>query len=222
MKVIFQTFLLIALIAFSSTLAFSCSSGSQDERFERAKAVFLGKVVTFKKRTEKLSKDFDFYPFDVTFKVEKQWKGKKQSEIFALASYDWEGMCGDLNLRVGERFLIYAFHRGGKFLILRDCSPNREAKYAKDEIKRLDDFCSNDASSTCVKKLKEAEEKQKKLEENNDTSNNSMDVRAKQLLSYSRCLLTLRLCGCRFRPRQRRRSTASFDLALRTYGESVV
>lgn len=186
MKVIFQTFSLIALIAFSSTLAFSCScsSGTQDERFERAKAVFLGEVTAFKKRTEKLSKDFDFYPFDVTFKIEKQWKGEKLSEIFALASHDWEGMCGDLDLRVGERFLIYAFRRGGRLLILRDCSPSREAKYAKDEIKRLDDFCSKDASSSCVEKLKEAEEKQKKLEENNDTSNNSKDVSAKQRFSH--------------------------------------
>jgi len=42
--------------------------------------------------------------------------------------------------------------------------------------------------------------------ENDGASNNSMDVRRKQLLCYQRRLFTLCLCGCRFRPRHLSRS----------------
>ena len=125
----------------SFAYACSCADPSQRERFRKSKAVFLGEVLEYKERPGvETNEDLKFFPYQVTFKVEKQWKGKRQPEITAFASFDSPGMCGDLDLQMGERFLIYAPYKYEHLLIYRDCGPNRIAENAEDEIKRLGNF----------------------------------------------------------------------------------
>lgn len=151
MKVIFHYSTLFILLLFCSSLTYACSCTEPNllERFRAADTVFLGEVVQFtelteteyKKLTENDSnKDLKLISNQVTFKVEKQWKGKRQSQITTLASFDIPGMCKDLDLSVGKRILVYAPRKSGQLVIHRDCGPSRTAEYAKDEIKRLSNF----------------------------------------------------------------------------------
>ena len=143
MKTLFQlsTFFILLTIGSSFAYACSCADPSQRERFRKSKAVFLGEVLEYKERPGvETNEDLKFFPYQVTFKVQKQWKGKRQPEITAFASFDSPGMCGDLDLQMGERFLIYAPYKYEHLLIYRDCGPNRIAENAEDEIKRLSNF----------------------------------------------------------------------------------
>ena len=50
-------------------------------------------------------------------------------------------MCEGFEMPVGERFIIYAKRKSGFLLVHRSfCSPNKNVKYAKDEIKNLNNF----------------------------------------------------------------------------------
>lgn len=145
----FSTFFIFLVLGSSLAYACSCSDPSQRQRFRAADAVFVGEVLEYKELTElehkeltkaDTKKDLESFFYQVTFKIEKQWKGKRQSEITALADFDDPGNCNDLDLSVGKRILVYAPREQGQFLIYRDCGPNRTAEYAKNEIKRLSNF----------------------------------------------------------------------------------
>ncbi len=144
MKVIFHFSILFVLLTFGSSLAYACSCAdpSVRQKFRDSDAVFVGEVTEFKERPEDKTEDEDlkYFFYRVTFKVEKQWKGKRQSQIAALASFDVPGMCNDLDLSVGKRILVFAPREHGQLLIYRECGPSRSADYAKDEIKKLGDF----------------------------------------------------------------------------------
>lgn len=143
MKAIFNVAFLLTLLTIGSSMAYSCSCAdpSQRQRFRDSQSVFLGEVLEFKDSSGvEINEDLKYFPYQVTFKVEKQWKGKRQSRITALAGFDVPGMCNDLDLQIGKRFLIYAPRKYDRLLIYRECGPSREAEYAKEEIKRLGDF----------------------------------------------------------------------------------
>ncbi len=125
------------LLGFSVSHACSCADPSVREKFRDSSIVFVGEVVSFEKLDEPVEKSFFF---KVVFKVEKQWKGKKQKEIMAIAPFDNPGMCGDLDLSVGQKILVYAPKIQGYYAVYRDCGPNRYAKSAKKEIKKLNGF----------------------------------------------------------------------------------
>lgn len=141
MKYFFQinTFVILVFGFNLIVSACSCADPSQRERFRASNAVYLGEVVEIKD-TKESSEELKMYFYSVKFKVEKQWKGKKSEEITVLASYDSPGWCGDLNLRVGVRFLIYARKSAGKLVVHQDCPISRTAEYAKDEIKNLNNI----------------------------------------------------------------------------------
>jgi len=144
MKVTFQIIAFFTLLAFGSSLAYACECDelSQRRKFRDADAVFVGEVLLFGERAGlNTNKDFELFPYLVTFKVEKQWKGKRQSEISAFADLKGGGMCEGFEMLVGERFLVYAQRKSGFLLVRRSfCSPNKNAKYAQDEIKNLNNF----------------------------------------------------------------------------------
>ncbi|HMS39864.1 MAG TPA: hypothetical protein PKE69_06535 [Pyrinomonadaceae bacterium] len=141
MKLVFKISVLFVLLFSANVFVFACScvDPSQRERYRMSKVVFLGEVIEIKDSNES-SEDLKFFSYSVEFKVEKQWKGKKSKEITILADYDEPRMCGDLNLKVGERFLMYSEKRYGKLVVNQDCSISRNAKYADDEIKKLNNF----------------------------------------------------------------------------------
>ena len=131
-------FVLISFLSSSSVaIACSCDDPSVRQKYREADAVFVGEVISFKTWDNPVNKYF-FYKVD--FRVERQWKGKKQKVISAVASYDQPGMCNDLSLNVGEKFLIYTPLKKKQYIIYRECGPNRNAKSAKKEIKKVGSF----------------------------------------------------------------------------------
>jgi hypothetical protein len=128
----------ILLLCPPAALACSCSDPGVRERFRAADYVFVGRVIEM----SPLAPD-DVSPLAVSlvkFSVEGQWKGSKKAEVTAVADFDMPGMCGDLNLAVGGRYLIYAPVEKGRLLVHADCGPNRVAEYAAGEIKQLRSF----------------------------------------------------------------------------------
>lgn len=120
--------------------ACSCGSPSLRSRFRHSDAVFIGKVVEMS--PVQPSEDFPLAVSVVRFEVERRWKGARGREVAALADFDSPGMCGDLKLAVGERYLIFAPREKGRLRVYTDCGPNRDAGWdqAADEMKRLDGF----------------------------------------------------------------------------------
>ncbi len=144
MKVTFQIIMLFVLLTIGSSLSYACecSERSQRRKFRDADAVFVGEVLLFGERVGlNTDKAFKFFPYLVTFKVEKQWKGKHQSEIVGFADLKGDGMCEGFEMPVGEHFLIYAKRKSGFSMVSRSfCSPNKKIKDAQDEIKNLNNF----------------------------------------------------------------------------------
>jgi hypothetical protein len=132
------------LLAFSVSSAYSCDCNWQSvrQKFRDADVVFLGEVLAFDVRPgTETNEELKFFPYQATFKVEKQWKGKKQSEITALVDLKLGGMCEGSEMPVGKRFLIYAPRKSGQLLVSRNfCSGNWAADSAKKEIKKLNNF----------------------------------------------------------------------------------
>jgi len=99
--------LLITLILFSVSPAYSCSCGefTQRYKFRTADIVFLGKVIESREIAPR--GDVPFL-YSVTFEVEKQWKGAKKSKVTLLADWFSPGWCGGTALNPGSSYLIYA------------------------------------------------------------------------------------------------------------------
>ena len=144
MKAYFQIIMFFILLTFGSLLSYGCECNerSQRRKFRDADVVFVGEVILFGERAGlNTNRDFELFPFLVTFKVQKQWKGKRQSEISAFADLKGGGMCEGLEMPVGESFLIYAKHKSGFLLVRRSfCSPNKNVKDAEHEINNLNNF----------------------------------------------------------------------------------
>lgn len=142
MKAIFQVSVFFIFLTFSTSLAYSCSCdiASQRQEFRSSDAVFVGEVLEFKERAgTETNENLIFFPYQVTFKVEKQWKGKRQSQIIALTDLGI-GQCGGFDLPVGEHFLIYAHRKSGQLTFWRACTRSRKADKVKGEIKNLGNF----------------------------------------------------------------------------------
>ena len=138
MKRVFGVTFAALLLCLCTREAFACSCAEFTTRqnLRQSGAVFLGKVVEM--LPAEAGNDFPLAQYVVKFEVERRWKGARAREVSAIASTDWAGMCGDLKLEVGERFLIYAERRKGRLFIYRDCGPSRPAKDAGEEMKKLD------------------------------------------------------------------------------------
>ncbi|HEX8283026.1 MAG TPA: hypothetical protein VF588_06710 [Pyrinomonadaceae bacterium] len=118
--------------------ACSCADFSVRQKFRGADAVFLGRVVELTPFGP--TEDFPAAMYLVRFEVERRWKGDAGREVTAVADVDIPNMCGDLKLAVGESYLIYAPREKGRLHVYGDCGPNRDAKDAGDEMKRLGGF----------------------------------------------------------------------------------
>jgi HEAT repeat protein len=115
--------------------------GTPDEALERSDAVFMGEIVAVEPSLEEEAKNkeegkFIFitdYEYEV--KVEKAWKG-----VWGDTAYIEIGVqgtaCGLGRLKVGQRFLFYAYGSATKNFFLRtpfhtsSCSRTRPADYA--------------------------------------------------------------------------------------------
>ena len=127
----------IGLLGCSSAFACSCAEPSVRQKFRASDLVFVGRVTDFK---DSSTRDKDFF-YLVTLNVERQWKGTRQKEIKVLWWFDTPGMCNDLPLIKGERYLIYTSRDGDNFYAVHpDCGPNYFAKYQAAEIAKLNRF----------------------------------------------------------------------------------
>lgn len=138
----FQIFILSLLFAVSVSDVFACSCGefSVRQKLRMADAIFAGEIIETTPYFEEVNKQI--LANKVIFKVEKQWKGKKNPEIPIFVTFDSPGWCGDMNLAKGERYLIYAFREKDKLITHADCGPNLSMKWegTKKELAKLNDF----------------------------------------------------------------------------------
>ena len=126
------------LLGAAEARACSCGDPSVREKFRTSDSVFVGRVTEL--RGFGPTDDFPLAEYLVKFKVERRWKGHDGPELSAVANFDRRGWCGDLNLTVGERYLIYAARTKGRLLIETDCGPNLNVKDAEGEVRRLNGF----------------------------------------------------------------------------------
>lgn len=135
--------LMFCLIIFSADNIIGCQPVFQrhTKYFRKAKAVFIGKVIEVGRNN---NKDADRLTTNrIKFDVEKSWKGSK-SQITVVADNDLYP-CNNVEFRVGERYLIYAFnwekelyvptYIGNRSRILA-----RENDQNKKELEELNDF----------------------------------------------------------------------------------
>lgn len=134
------TFLVLLLTAFSTSIAYSCSCAdpSVRQKFRMSDLVFVGQVIDY---TDAPPTKEASVMYSVTLKVEKQWKGAKKPEIKVWWGFDSPGMCNDLSLVKGEKYLIYTNReKDGYGGVEPDCGTNYRAKYHEKEIEQLDKF----------------------------------------------------------------------------------
>jgi len=128
-KIIFSIFFSAFLIALTASDTFACSCFPQEDlsiekqvkdAYQKSSTVFVGKVV---KVIEK--PDFNL----VTFKVEKTWNNKFQSEITVSTAKD-SAACG-YRFEIGKKYLVYADGEN-KNLTTNICTRTASASSNKD------------------------------------------------------------------------------------------
>ncbi len=124
---------------FGSSIGYacSCSDPSIRAKFRGYDLVFAGTVVDYKDAPQTINPNFISL---ATLKVDKQWKGGNSKTIDVLWGFDAKGMCNDLPLIKGERYLIYTSREKDGYGVYPECGANYVAKYHEDEIKKLDSF----------------------------------------------------------------------------------
>lgn len=101
--------LILCLFVFGANSILACQPVIQrhTKYFRKAKAVFIGKVVDISLNNSSDTGVRREAPDKIKFAVEKSWKDSK-SEITVIADNNMYP-CNNLEFRVGERYLVYAF-----------------------------------------------------------------------------------------------------------------
>jgi hypothetical protein len=147
MKNVFIVIATLCLFSIPATVfACSCGPGDPPIEFNRAKAVFIGRMLG---GTEKLSiKDQGAKPRfieagNVRFAVEEVFKGGVEDEVTIKIASNVGTSCGPYGLQRGERYVVYAYadQRDEKILYSGVCTRTvtTGSKYAKDDL----DFLRN-------------------------------------------------------------------------------
>ena len=112
-----RRFPLIAFVLFVSMFSpaiFACTieifPGAKKAR-RQAAAVFVAKVLEIRSLTNS-------YAVAVTFAVTRSWKGIKASEL--TVEGDQGLICSSIKFEEGRTYLVYAYDRGGGFLVASD------------------------------------------------------------------------------------------------------
>jgi hypothetical protein len=99
--------------------------------YEKANAVFYGKVVEVKRESVKdESRTVSYEYLRVKFKVESSWKGQTTSEVFVRTAGD-SAACG-FAFEAGKRYLVYANDTGNGLqttICTRTAAGSTDAKY---------------------------------------------------------------------------------------------
>ena len=74
--------LTLILVSTANVYPCSCVNPGQHEKFRKADYVFLGET------TEIAESHLEYFVYAVKFKVEKQWKGRKATELIVNFDFD--------------------------------------------------------------------------------------------------------------------------------------
>jgi hypothetical protein len=118
MRSLIRTLLLFAFVGLSASAAYPCSCefSKASKKLREAKAVFVGEVVKIGRNEKDKSATVA-----IKFKVERRWKGAKDSEITVVSAPAICCTCG-LRVSVGTKYLIYAYEIGEGQLETSLCS----------------------------------------------------------------------------------------------------
>ena len=141
MEKFFQISLCLLLFIFgtSAISACTCNWYSHRKDFRKAKAVFVGSVLSVEQDFSLPSipeeiKDFKAQITEqVKLKVEKSWSGNKQSEI-TIWSFSYPHSCGGFRFNKGEKYLVYVFATKGNLLFTEtSCGRTRPFETTNEE-----------------------------------------------------------------------------------------
>ena len=125
----------------SSQAAYSCSceAPSQRKAFRKANAIFVGQVLEIRdSKNQKVADSLGLVKvYDIKFKVEKSWKGVKNSEI-TVVSDNGVLVCYGFDFRVGEKYLVYANEKD--LVVISHCMRTVPIKAADEDIPKLNNF----------------------------------------------------------------------------------
>lgn len=111
MKNLIRTVLLLTFIGLSASAVYPCECEiiKPSKKLRKAKVVFIGQVVEIGRNDKSQQATVA-----VKFKVERYWKGVKEQFITVVGAPASAGACG-LPVKMGEKYLIYAFKNGDEF-----------------------------------------------------------------------------------------------------------
>ena len=134
MKRLFRIIFASIFLALTATAAYPCSCEfwKPQKKLRKASAVFVGEVVEIgTNNTDR------FLTVSIKFKVDRYWKGIKESQVTVISAAGICCTCG-LRVEIGGKFLIYAFKFESGQLETSLCMSLRlDSEVAADEIKIL-------------------------------------------------------------------------------------
>ena len=133
-KLFLQISFSLALLLLCASTAFACSCPDVKYRkeFAKATAIFIGEALEYRDNPNVKQDGL----LIVKFKVEKSWKGAKQSEIVIPTRYTFPYICG-WYVEPGKRYLVYTY--GKEMIMPTGCSASSpmNSGYVDDQIKQL-------------------------------------------------------------------------------------
>jgi hypothetical protein len=122
--------LLCASVAFSETSSPCGASMTPAEAYQKATAVFAGRVLDVQVRETRLKSGTVIPHHEVRLKVEKSWKLVDREEIVVITRAVYPNTCGSFN--VGESYLVYADRMGDTFYVPSASRTNLLASVVED------------------------------------------------------------------------------------------
>lgn len=109
-----------------------CGSGmTPKEAFERATAVFMGRVVSIERLYTPRTSTGSTSPYhEIKLEVEKSWKLVDRRQITLTTPHIYQNTCGSFD--VGEEYLVYADRLNDTFFVSQLSRTNRLADAAED------------------------------------------------------------------------------------------
>lgn len=131
MKIFLKVLLPVTLILAAYSVAYPCECEimSAGKKLHKAKSVLIGEVV----ETGQTGKAEGLTVY-IRLRVETYWKGVKTDYVTVLGYPASAGACG-LPVKVGDKYLIYAF-KAGDDLISSFCA-SRSLENATEDIARI-------------------------------------------------------------------------------------
>lgn len=130
----FALILICSVLALSSDIDLGRPCGSSmtpEQAFERASAVFVGRVLSIETRHTPRTRAGSTTPYhEVKLEVEESWKLVDRREITLTTQNMNPTRCGSFN--VGEKYLVYADRLNDTFFVSGLSRTNRVAKVRED------------------------------------------------------------------------------------------